>query len=76
MDPTAPASERQVIISQHRENELNSELEILTSKELARKVVDAVGADTVLKGKGSIKEAPPSSPPGQNGKSNKHFIIC
>ncbi len=46
LDPTA--STGQVLtIHQARESEINSELEILTSRELAEKVVDAVGPEVI-----------------------------
>jgi uncharacterized protein involved in exopolysaccharide biosynthesis len=48
LDPTATTG--QVIsLGQTRENEINSELDILKSRELALKVVDAIGAERFLK---------------------------
>jgi uncharacterized protein involved in exopolysaccharide biosynthesis/Mrp family chromosome partitioning ATPase len=49
LDPTA--STGQVVnIGSERENEINSETEILKSRELAEKVVDAVGVKLILEG--------------------------
>ncbi len=48
LDPTAVTG--QIIpISQSRENEINSELEVFKSRELVEKVVDSVGAQKLLK---------------------------
>jgi uncharacterized protein involved in exopolysaccharide biosynthesis len=64
LDPTA--STGQVIpIGPSRDSEINSEIEILKSRELAYKVVDAVGPKALL---GSLKSKSGSetSDPGQN----------
>jgi uncharacterized protein involved in exopolysaccharide biosynthesis len=59
LDPTATTG--QVIsVGQSRENEINSELEILTSKELAEKVVDSIGPAAFLESSEKIKEKSPS----------------
>ena len=49
LDPTATTGQV-VNIGQSRENEINSEMEILKSRELAEKVVDSFGASALLKG--------------------------
>ncbi len=49
LDPTASTGQVVSIISEH-ENEVNSEIEILSSREIAEKVVDAVGVDLILDG--------------------------
>jgi len=48
LDPTATTGQI-ITVSQPREYELNSELEILKSREIAEKVVDAIGTDIILK---------------------------
>jgi len=49
LDPTASTGQI-VNIGPERENEINSETEILKSRELAEKVVDAVGVKLILEG--------------------------
>lgn len=49
LDPTATTGQV-VNIGQSRETEINSEMEILKSRELAEKVVDSFGASVFLKG--------------------------
>jgi uncharacterized protein involved in exopolysaccharide biosynthesis/Mrp family chromosome partitioning ATPase len=49
LDPTATTGQV-VNIGSERENEINSETEILKSRELAEKVVDAVGVKLILEG--------------------------
>ncbi len=49
LDPTATTGQV-VNIGSERENEINSESEILKSRELAEKVVDAVGPQIILEG--------------------------
>ncbi len=51
LDPTATTGQI-VGISQSRESEINAELEILKSRELAEKVVDAIGIDAFHIGPG------------------------
>jgi capsular exopolysaccharide synthesis family protein len=51
LDPTA-ATGQIVPVLQSRENEINSELEILKSRELVEKVVDSVGPQKLLKRSG------------------------
>jgi uncharacterized protein involved in exopolysaccharide biosynthesis len=53
LDPTATTGQV-VNIGQDRENEVNSELAILLSREMAEKVVDAVGAKMLLEGPDEI----------------------
>jgi len=48
LDPTATTGQT-IHISQSRKTEINSELEILKSRELIEKVVDSIGADEFLK---------------------------
>ena len=48
LDPTATTGQT-ISISQPREYEINSELEILKSREIAENVVDAIGTDVILK---------------------------
>lgn len=55
LDPTATTGQV-VSIGQDRENEVNSELAILLSRELAEKVVDAIGVET-LKGPEALSGA-------------------
>jgi capsular exopolysaccharide synthesis family protein len=72
VDPTAPAGRERISLSQNRENELNSEMEILTSEELVGEVVDAIGVKAILKGKSTGKKEQPSSvTPKQNQGRNK-----
>lgn len=47
LDPTATTGQV-VAVSQSREEEINSELEILGTRELAEKVVDRIGAEVIL----------------------------
>jgi uncharacterized protein involved in exopolysaccharide biosynthesis/Mrp family chromosome partitioning ATPase len=49
LDPTATTGQI-VNVGQSRENEINSEMEILKSRELAEKVVDLFGASVILHG--------------------------
>ena len=49
LDPTATTGQV-VSIGMDKENEINSELAILQSRELAEKVVDAIGVDMILHG--------------------------
>ncbi len=49
LDPTATTGQV-VSIGPERENEINSEAEILNSRDLAEKVVDSVGVDLILEG--------------------------
>jgi uncharacterized protein involved in exopolysaccharide biosynthesis len=61
LDPTATTG--QVISLGHtRENEINSELDILKSRELAVKVVDAIGPEKFLKHPGEENNGNGSSP--------------
>ena len=48
LDPTA-ATGQIIQVQQSRKSEINSELEILNSRELAEKVVDAIGPEAFLK---------------------------
>jgi len=48
LDPTAAASGQVISIGQSRESEINSELAILKSRELAERVVDTLGPDAFL----------------------------
>jgi uncharacterized protein involved in exopolysaccharide biosynthesis/Mrp family chromosome partitioning ATPase len=56
LDPTA-ATGQIISVSQDRENEINSELEILNSRDLAEGVVDAVGPAAILKEPGDAANA-------------------
>jgi uncharacterized protein involved in exopolysaccharide biosynthesis/Mrp family chromosome partitioning ATPase len=47
LDPTATTG-RVVTVGQERENEINSELEIINSRELSEKVVDTLGPRVIL----------------------------
>lgn len=47
LDPTATTGQI-ISISQSRENEINSELELLKSRELAERVVDEIGPEVIL----------------------------
>ncbi len=49
LDPTATTG-RVISMEQSRQNEIKSELEILNSRELALRVVDAIGPEKFLKG--------------------------
>lgn len=49
LDPTATVGQT-IAVSESRENEINSILEVLRSREIAEKVVDAIGPDLVLSG--------------------------
>ncbi len=49
LDPTAAATGQVINVGQSRESEINSELAILKSRELAQKVVDALGPIVFLK---------------------------
>ena len=60
LDPTATMGQV-VNIGPERENEINSETEILKSRELAEKVVDAVGVKLILEG--SEDTLSPGDPP-------------
>ena len=61
LDPTATTGQI-VNIGQSRENEINSEMEILKSRELVEKVVDSFGAAVFLHGTGeeAIAQVPPA----------------
>jgi uncharacterized protein involved in exopolysaccharide biosynthesis/Mrp family chromosome partitioning ATPase len=61
LDPTATTGQV-VSIGQDRENEVNSELAILLSRELAEKVVDAVGFDTLIEGPAELSGAADTPP--------------
>ncbi len=54
LDPTASTGQT-VTVNQDRKQEINSELEILRSRELAEKVVDAIGVDAFLKHPDDVK---------------------
>ncbi len=60
LDPTA-ATGQIVNIGPERENEINSETEILKSRELAEKVVDAVGVKLIMEG--AEETLSPGDPP-------------
>ena len=49
LDPTATTGQV-VSVGRDKENEINSELAILQSRQLAERVVDAIGVDMILKG--------------------------
>jgi uncharacterized protein involved in exopolysaccharide biosynthesis len=55
LDPTATTGPV-ISVGQSRENEIKSELEILNSKELVEKVVDAIGPEAFLKSPDEINE--------------------
>ena len=55
LDPTATTGAF-ISVGQFRENEIKSELEILNSKELVEKVVDAIGPGAFLKSPEEINE--------------------
>ena len=61
LDPTATTGQV-VHVGQSRENEINSEMEILKSRELVQKVVDSFGASVFLHGSGdrAIAQKPSS----------------
>ncbi|NWF56547.1 MAG: GumC family protein [Syntrophaceae bacterium] len=63
LDPTATTGQT-ISIGQSRESEINSELEILRSRELALKVVDDLGPKTFL-------ERPDEAPLGANSAQDK-----
>lgn len=65
LDPTVTTGQI-VSIGQSRENEINSELEILRSRELFEKVVDAIGPAVFLKGPKAVTENTPS--PAETGR--------
>jgi capsular exopolysaccharide synthesis family protein len=65
LDPTA-ATGQLVPVSQSRENEINSELEVLKSRELVEKVVDSVGTQKLL-------EYPDEKHPAEN--SGVHTVV-
>jgi capsular exopolysaccharide synthesis family protein len=48
IDPTASVTGQLVQVTQRRESEIKSELEILKSRDMAEKVVDVVGADVLV----------------------------
>ena len=77
LDPTA-ATGQIISIQQKRESIVNSELEILTSHELAGKVVDVFGADAVLKGHGKAPEKPDKSvtKAAQDDKTLEQKKLC
>lgn len=50
LDPTATTGRTISVPSQDRESEINSELEILSSRELLEKVVAAIGTEAILYG--------------------------
>ncbi len=60
LDPTATTG-RVISMEQSRQNEIKSELEILNSRELALKVVDAIGPEKFLKGPNQRSLSNPSS---------------
>jgi uncharacterized protein involved in exopolysaccharide biosynthesis len=61
LDPTA-ATGQVLSISRNRENEINSELEILNSRDLAERVVDALGPQAFL-------HKPAPAPPKVQGRT-------
>jgi succinoglycan biosynthesis transport protein ExoP len=71
LDETTPQDLQPVNILLSREQELNSEMEILISEELAATVVDSLGVKTILKGKipadGEVSSA--ESPPKESTRS-------
>ncbi len=51
LDPTVETGQKPIVnVGQDRQNEMNSELEILTSREVAEKVVKSLGIDSILDG--------------------------
>jgi uncharacterized protein involved in exopolysaccharide biosynthesis len=71
LDPTA--STGQVIsVGPSRESEINSEIEILKSRELAQKVVDAIGPNVILEG---LKSKSETGTLGPGQKMHKRFSI-
>ncbi|MGD9973268.1 MAG: hypothetical protein AB7S77_09430, partial [Desulfatirhabdiaceae bacterium] len=56
LDPTATTGQIVSIGGVSRENEINSELEILNSRELAENVVDVIGVDMILNGSNEAPE--------------------
>jgi uncharacterized protein involved in exopolysaccharide biosynthesis len=64
LDPTVTTGQVMSMGSQSREYEINSELEILKSRELAQRVVDTIGPNTILEGpQGEISQG--NLEPGQ-----------
>lgn len=63
LDPTATTGSVISIGGQQRENEIRSELEILNSKELVEKVVDAIGPQAFLESPEEINGAGGSAAP-------------
>jgi polysaccharide biosynthesis protein PslE len=61
VDPTVPTSEA-ITVNEGREIEINSVLQILQSRELAKSVVDKIGATTILTGFLPEHQPPASSP--------------
>ncbi|MDY0040415.1 MAG: Wzz/FepE/Etk N-terminal domain-containing protein, partial [Desulforhabdus sp.] len=61
LDPTATIGQI-AHIGQNRETEINSELEILNSRELAEKVVDAIGVENIIYGLQEESTAGTASP--------------
>jgi uncharacterized protein involved in exopolysaccharide biosynthesis/Mrp family chromosome partitioning ATPase len=51
LDPTATTSGQIITVNTRRESEIKSELEILNSRDLAEKVVDAIGPEAFVDGK-------------------------
>ena len=72
LEQTTREDLRPVGIVLSRKDELNSEMEILQSQELAARVVDALGVNTILKGT-LPEENEKSTPetPEQNSKRNR-----
>ncbi|MFH1083559.1 MAG: GumC family protein [Pseudomonadota bacterium] len=62
LDPTATTG-TVISVGQQRENEIKSELEILNSKELVEKVVDAIGPQAFLESPEEINRAGGSADP-------------
>ena len=56
LDPTA-ATGQIIQINQSRESEVNSELEILKSRELSEKVVDSIGPEAITKRPAAVGKA-------------------
>ena len=51
LDPTATTSGQTISVNARRESEIRSELQILNSRDLAEKVVDAIGPQAIVRGK-------------------------
>jgi uncharacterized protein involved in exopolysaccharide biosynthesis/Mrp family chromosome partitioning ATPase len=51
LDPTATTSGQTIAVNARRESEIRSELQILNSRDLAEKVVDAIGPQAIVRGK-------------------------